>query len=74
MNIHSRGYVQEQFGQLSGGFTKDFAVVETILRDRHRFFDEIRDGIGVQDKTRAMVVSTLPSWLSMEQSWAPLTA
>jgi hypothetical protein len=58
MNIQSRGYIQEQFGQLSGGFTKDFAVVETILRDRHGFFEEIREGIGVHEKTRAMMVSS----------------
>ena len=58
MNIHSRGYIQEQLGQSSGRFTKDFAVVETILRDRHRFFEEIREGTGVQEKTRSMVVSS----------------
>ncbi len=58
MNTHSRGYIQEQLGQSSGKFTKDFAVVETILRDRHQFFEEIREGVGVQEKTRSMVVST----------------
>jgi hypothetical protein len=59
MNLHRRGYIQEQFGELSGGFTEEFTVVETILRDRHQFFDEIRDRIGVQEKTRAMVVSSI---------------
>lgn len=58
MNIHSKGYIQEQFGQSSGRFTKNFAVVETILRDRHRFFEGIREGIDVQEKTRSMVVSS----------------
>ena len=58
MNTHSRSYIQEQLGQSSGKLTKDFAVVETILRDRHQFFEEIREGIGVQQKTRSMVVST----------------
>jgi hypothetical protein len=58
MNTHSRGYIQEQLGQSSEKFTKDLAVVETILRDRHLFFEEIRDGIGVRQKTRSMVVST----------------
>jgi len=58
MNTHSRSYIQEQLGQSSGKLTKDFAVVETILRDRRQFFEEIREGIGVQEKTRSMVVST----------------
>jgi hypothetical protein len=58
MNTHSRSYIQEQLGQSSGKLTKDFAVVETILRDRHQFFEEIREGVGVQEKTRSMVVST----------------
>ena len=58
MNTHSRSYIQEQLGQSSEKLTKDFAVVETVLRDRHRFFEEIRDGIGAQEKTRSMVVST----------------
>jgi len=58
MNIYSKGHVQEQFGQFSEGFTKDLAVVEIILRDRHRFFEEIRDGIEVRKKTRAMLASS----------------
>jgi hypothetical protein len=58
MNTHSRSYIQEQLGQSPGKLTKDFAVVETILRDRHQFFEEIREGIGMQEKTRSMVVST----------------
>jgi hypothetical protein len=58
MNIHSRSFIQEQLGQSSGKLTKDFAVVETILRDRRQYFEEIREGIGVQEKTRSMVVST----------------
>lgn len=58
MNVQSSGRVYEQFGQLSEGFTKDFAVVETILRDRHQFFEEIREGTGLREKTRAMLVST----------------
>jgi len=59
MNIYSRDNVQGQFGQLSGGLTKDFGVVETILRDRHQFFEEIRQGIGVPEKTRSMLVSSV---------------
>jgi hypothetical protein len=57
MNTYSRSYIQERLGQSSGKITKDFAVVETILRDRRQFFEEIREGIGVQEKTRSMVVS-----------------
>jgi len=37
---------------------KDFAVIETILRNRHHFFAEIRDGVGLKDKMRAMLVSS----------------
>ena len=58
MSTHSRSYIQEQLGKSSGKLTKDFAVVETILRDRRQFFEEIREGIGVQEKTRSMVIST----------------
>lgn len=35
------------------------AVVETILRDRRRFFGEIRDGIDISGKTRAMFISAI---------------
>jgi hypothetical protein len=38
---------------------KDLAVVETILRNRYHFFIEIRDGIGLQDKMRAMLFSSI---------------
>lgn len=38
---------------------KDLAVVETILRNRYHFFVEIRDGIGLQEKMRAMVFSSI---------------
>jgi len=38
---------------------KDLAVVETILRNRYHFFIEIRDGIGLQEKMRAMVFSSI---------------
>lgn len=58
MNIYSKVPVQGQLGQFSEGLTKDLAVVETILRDRHRFFEEIRDGAEVREKTRAMLVSS----------------
>jgi hypothetical protein len=38
---------------------KDLAVIETILRNRHNFFGEIRDGINLQAKIRAMFVSSI---------------
>jgi hypothetical protein len=38
---------------------KDLAVVETILRNRYHFFVEIRDGIGLQEKMRAMLLSSI---------------
>jgi hypothetical protein len=58
MNVYTGERVQERFGHISEGFAKDFAVVETILRDRHSFFAEIRQEIGVREKTRAMFVSS----------------
>jgi len=38
---------------------KDLAVIETILRNRYHFFGEIRDGIDLQNKMRAMLVSSI---------------
>ena len=38
---------------------KDFAVIETILRNRVHFFLEIRDGAGLGAKMRAMLVSSI---------------
>jgi hypothetical protein len=38
---------------------KDLAVIETILRNRYHFFTEIRDGIGLQEKMRAMLISSI---------------
>ena len=38
---------------------KNFAIIETILRNRYQFFGEIRDGIGLREKTRAMLLSSL---------------
>jgi hypothetical protein len=37
----------------------DLAVVETILRNRSHFFLEIRDGIGLSQKMRAMFISSI---------------
>ena len=38
---------------------RNFAIIETILRSRYQFFGEIRDGIGLREKTRAMLLSSL---------------
>jgi len=38
---------------------KDLAVIETILRNRHHFFIEIRDGVGLREKMRAMLISSI---------------
>ena len=37
----------------------DLAIIETILRNRTHFFHEIRDGINLREKMRAMLVSSL---------------
>jgi len=38
---------------------KDLAVIETILRNRYHFFTEIRDGVGLPQKIRAMLISSV---------------
>jgi len=35
------------------------AVIETILRNRHRFFIEIREGVELSRKMRAMLISSI---------------
>ena len=37
----------------------DLAVIETILRNRYHFFIEIRDGVKLQAKMRAMLISSI---------------
>jgi hypothetical protein len=37
----------------------DLAIIETILRNRQNFFLEIREGIGLREKTRAMLLSSI---------------
>ena len=37
----------------------DLAVIETILRNRFHFFIEIRDAVKLQDKMRAMLISSV---------------
>jgi hypothetical protein len=38
---------------------KDLAVIETILRNRYHFFTEIREGIDLAEKLRAMLISSI---------------
>lgn len=60
MSLYSnKSLSQKQIGQWSGGLSQDFAVVETILRQRQPFFEEIRAGVGVPEKIRAMLVSSM---------------
>ena len=42
-----------------GRRAQDLGVIETILRNRYHFFTEIRDGIGLNEKMRAMLVSSI---------------
>jgi hypothetical protein len=37
---------------------EDFGIIEKILRNRAGFFEEIRDGIGLGEKLRAMLLSS----------------
>ena len=38
---------------------KDLAVIETILRNRYHFFHEIGEGVGLPQKMRAMLISSV---------------
>lgn len=38
---------------------KDLSVIETILRNRRHFFAEIRDGVELRPKMRAMLLSSI---------------
>jgi hypothetical protein len=59
MSIYSnKGQVQRQLGQMSDGVGQDIAIVETILRDRRQFFEEIREEVAVPDKIRSMLISS----------------
>ncbi len=43
---------------LGGTWLKDFGLVDSLLRCRDQFFDEISRGIGLTEKIRAMLVSS----------------
>ena len=59
MSIYTnKSHIQKQVGQVSGGFAQDFGIVETILRNRRQFVAEIRDGVGMPEKIRAMLISS----------------
>lgn len=46
--------------RVAGPFSsQDFAIIETILRDRYDFFREVREGIALRSKMKSMVVSTV---------------
>jgi hypothetical protein len=53
---------------------KNFAVIESILRNRLQFFTEVREGVGLPDKIRAMFISASLSWPSTARSWDRRTA
>ena len=38
---------------------RNLTVIETILRARREFFTEIREGIGLGEKMRAMLISSV---------------
>ena len=38
---------------------QDFGIIEKILRNRYRFFEEIREGIALQEKMKAMLISSI---------------
>src|SRR5512133_1036630 len=42
-----------------GHADSDISVVERILRNRYNFFKEIREGVELQSKVRAMLVSSI---------------
>ena len=43
---------------LGGIWLKDFALIDSLLRRRDQFFDEIGRSVGLAEKTRAMLVSS----------------
>ena len=38
---------------------QDFAIIEKILRDRHKYFTEIREGVELPAKMKAMLISSI---------------
>ena len=57
MNALTQTHPQTRYGKLSNQLAQNLAIVETILRSRKEFFNEIRDGVGLPAKIRAMLIS-----------------
>lgn len=45
-------------GRIRSPRAEDFAIIETILRTRQVFFEEIREGVNLRQKMEAMVISS----------------
>jgi hypothetical protein len=58
MNVYSQGNIQKTRHSMVDTLARELAVTETILRSRNTFFEEIRDNIGLQEKIRAMGLSS----------------
>lgn len=58
MDAYSKTHARERGTTLSDRLARNLVVAETILRNRVQFFSEIRDGIRLQEKTRAMLVAS----------------
>jgi len=56
---YTKTQTQNRYGQLSDGLARHLGITETILRARQEFFAEIRDNIGLQEKIRAMLISSI---------------
>ena len=57
MNVLTKTQPQTRYGRLSNELAQNLAIIETILRARKEFFNEIRDNIDLQAKIRAMLIS-----------------
>lgn len=48
-----------RLGKQQASLANELAVVETILRNRHYFFTEIKEGIDLSEKMRSMLISSM---------------
>lgn len=52
--------LQRVIGKREGyNLSQDLAIIETILRNRYYFFNEIKEGVDLQAKMRAMLISSV---------------
>jgi hypothetical protein len=51
--------VQKQIGPWPTQLAHSFGIVEAILRSRKQFFEEIRAGLELREKVRAMLISSI---------------